>query len=219
MHYDILPKQQALLYPELAPTKDLGYVLYGGTAIALHLGNRRSVDFDFFSDRQFLPHEVLAERMPFLDNAAIMRIDKNTLSYQTEHGVRLSFFTEIGFGRIGGPAADDRNTLVLASPLDLLATKCKVILQRVEAKDYHDISALLTAGLTLRQGIEGAMALYGKSFSALEAIKSISWFEDGDLASVTKSERKHLESATSNLLKEIRMAPLQPLPVLSKTLS
>ena len=28
------------------------YVLYGGTAIALHLGNRQSVDFDFFSDTQ-----------------------------------------------------------------------------------------------------------------------------------------------------------------------
>ncbi|WP_373321508.1 nucleotidyl transferase AbiEii/AbiGii toxin family protein [Rivihabitans pingtungensis] len=35
----------------LAQASKLGFVLYGGTAIALRLGHRESVDFDFFSDR------------------------------------------------------------------------------------------------------------------------------------------------------------------------
>jgi hypothetical protein len=33
----------------LPPAQRLGFVLYGGTAIALRLGHRSSVDFDFFT--------------------------------------------------------------------------------------------------------------------------------------------------------------------------
>ena len=44
---DILPSAQRLVWPELRAAAALGFVLYGGTAIALRLGHRFSVDFDF----------------------------------------------------------------------------------------------------------------------------------------------------------------------------
>lgn len=44
---DILPPAQRSLWPHLAQVPG-HFVLYGGTAIALHLGHRQSVDFDFF---------------------------------------------------------------------------------------------------------------------------------------------------------------------------
>ena len=44
---DILPEPQRRLWDELA-TVPAEFVLYGGTAIALHLGHRQSEDFDFF---------------------------------------------------------------------------------------------------------------------------------------------------------------------------
>ncbi|VAW40374.1 hypothetical protein MNBD_DELTA03-369 [hydrothermal vent metagenome] len=47
-HFEILPPAQQQLWTELELTVDLGFVLYGGTAIALRLGHRTSVDFDFF---------------------------------------------------------------------------------------------------------------------------------------------------------------------------
>lgn len=50
-HLEILPEAQRRLWPELRPTLQLGLVLYGGTAIALRLGHRSSVDFDFFTDQ------------------------------------------------------------------------------------------------------------------------------------------------------------------------
>ena len=37
---DILPAEQRALWDELAPLRQLGFVLYGGTAIALRLGHR-----------------------------------------------------------------------------------------------------------------------------------------------------------------------------------
>ena len=44
----ILPEAQREIWPLLAPAPGLSFVLYGGTAVALHLGHRISVDFDFF---------------------------------------------------------------------------------------------------------------------------------------------------------------------------
>ena len=47
-HLEILPEVQRWIYPRLQNLKKLGFVLYGGTALALQLGHRQSVDFDFF---------------------------------------------------------------------------------------------------------------------------------------------------------------------------
>jgi hypothetical protein len=46
--FDILPTAQKQIWIDLAPAPQLNFVLYGGTAIALHLGHRESLDFDFF---------------------------------------------------------------------------------------------------------------------------------------------------------------------------
>ena len=48
---EVLPPAQQLLWPKLGKTAELGFTLYEGTAIALRLGHRASVDFDFFSDK------------------------------------------------------------------------------------------------------------------------------------------------------------------------
>jgi hypothetical protein len=45
---DILPPAQQEIWSQLAPAPKLSFVLYGETAVALHLGHRISIDFDFF---------------------------------------------------------------------------------------------------------------------------------------------------------------------------
>ena len=45
---DILPPAQKEIWSQLAPAPGLSFVLYGGTAVALQLGHRTSIDFDFF---------------------------------------------------------------------------------------------------------------------------------------------------------------------------
>ena len=47
-HIGILPSSQQEIWPELSPITQMGFVLYGGTAIALQLAHRFSIDFDFF---------------------------------------------------------------------------------------------------------------------------------------------------------------------------
>ena len=53
--YDILPKTQLAVLPELSPTRYAGFTLYGGTAIALQIGHRESIDFDSARASAVLP--------------------------------------------------------------------------------------------------------------------------------------------------------------------
>jgi hypothetical protein len=50
MHKEVLSKQQLELLP-LIKLFAKEYYLVGGTAIALHIGHRRSVDFDLFTNK------------------------------------------------------------------------------------------------------------------------------------------------------------------------
>jgi len=73
---DILPAAQRRLWPELSSTPD-HFILYGGTAIALRLGHRASVDFDFFTQKSFEPNSLVtlsdsADASSFCSRLALM---------------------------------------------------------------------------------------------------------------------------------------------------
>ena len=75
---DILPAAQREMWPQLAPAQGLGFVLYGGTAVALHLGHRTSIDFDFFKAEP-LDKNRIASAFQFMRNARTLQEDVNTL--------------------------------------------------------------------------------------------------------------------------------------------
>ncbi|MSP49216.1 MAG: hypothetical protein EXQ95_07800 [Alphaproteobacteria bacterium] len=203
---DILPESQRALWPRLRPATALGMVLYGGTAIALRLGHRQSLDFDFFTDR---PLDVAAiyAALPFLQKGIVVQQTSDTLTVliQVEHvgkragerPVKLSFLGGLGFGRIGLPEMTDDGVLQVASMDDLMATKLKVMLQRVEAKDYRDIAAMLEAGVRLDKGLAAARLFYGSQFQPSESLKAMTYFKGGDLDTLSDDERRRLIAAST----------------------
>lgn len=199
---DILPLAQQRLWPELRAAAPLGFALYGGTAIALRLGHRPSVDFDFFSENA-LDREAIRAAFPFMQRATVLQDQQNTLTVQVPDGnsentyVKVSFFGMIGFGRVGVPDITEDGVLHVASLDDLMATKVKVILQRAEAKDYRDIAAMVSAGVSLSKGLSAARELYGLNFQPSESLKAMVFFDDGDLATLTKAEKSCLVNAVS----------------------
>ena len=192
-HLEILPIEQKALLPQLNPLVSFGYVLYGGTAVALQLGHRASVDFDFFTERQ-LDIKSLYSTLPLLKFATVLQqqADGLTVLHENSNGlgaVKLSFFGGIDFGRVGEPQFTEGGVLLVASLEDLLATKLKVLLQRVEAKDYQDIAATLNAGMKLENGLAAARALFGKEFQPSESLKALTYFQGGDLSTLSVEER------------------------------
>ena len=105
--FGMLPPGQRSLWPKLKPASELGFVLYGGTAIALRLRHRESVDFDFFSSRPF-NHEAIFSAMPALSDAMVIQEEPATLTLSIDtadssrNSVKVSFFT-VGAGRVGTP--------------------------------------------------------------------------------------------------------------------
>ncbi len=79
---DILPRPQRTLWRELDATPD-HFTLYGGTALALRLGHRQSVDFAFFSHTPFDP-ATLAREIPYLAEAEQVQVVSHTLTCRVE---------------------------------------------------------------------------------------------------------------------------------------
>ncbi len=202
--WEVLPQAQREIWPFLAPTVQLGFVLYGGTAVALRLGHRSSLDFDFFTERPFDPDQ-LARELEFLRRSKVIQQRENTftvLAPEKAGEVKVSFFGDIRVGRIGTPELTQDGVVKVASLVDLLATKLKVILQRIEAKDYQDIAAILRSGELLEDGLAGAAAMYSPSFQASEAMKALTYFEGGDLANLSADDRESLVRAVMKARKK-----------------
>lgn len=197
---DILPAAQRHLWPALRGARELGFTLYGGTAIALRLGHRESVDFDFFSD-QALDRDALRAAFAFMQHATTLQDHGNTWVVLAPPGqaaqaqVKLSFFGTLTFGRVGEPEITDDGVLQVASLDDLMATKLKVILQRAEAKDYRDVAAMLCAGVSLSRGLASARLLFGPNFQPSESLKALVYFSDGDLQTLRADEKQTLVNA------------------------
>ena len=191
---DVLPDEQRALWPALARVPE-SFVLYGGTALALRLGHRTSVDFDFFSS-EALEFDALFT-IPFVRDAEVLQQEPATLTISTPRAdatapVKVSFFGELELGRVGHPQQTDDGVVWVASMLDLFATKLKVLLQRIAARDYEDIAALLRSGIPLEDGLGAAVALYGPRFPPMEAVKTLAWFEI--------DEARNVDTATRELL-------------------
>ncbi len=192
--FAILPVAQKTIWPALAPAARAGFVLYGGTALALRLGHRQSADFDFFNDAD-LDKDRLREKIPLLNSAQTIQDESDALSVLVpveDDTVKLSFFGGIGFGRVDEPGTTRDGVCEVASILDSFATKLKVLLQRIESKDYRDVIAILKSGVPLEQGLGAARALYGRAFQPSESLKALTYFEGGDLHVLSQEERAFL---------------------------
>lgn len=196
---DILPPAQLALWPELRAVPG-HFVLYGGTALALRLAHRQSVDFDFFSSEPFVPHELRAG-LPFLAGSEMLQAAPNTLTVRVVRlePVKLSFFGALPIGRVGTPERTDDGVLQIASLLDLAGTKAVAVQQRSEAKDYLDLHHLLLNGVSLSEALGAARALYGTDFQPMLTLKALAHFGDGDLSTLPAEIQSALRRAAGRV--------------------
>lgn len=174
----ILPPPQRMLWRELGATPET-FTLYGGTALALRLGHRTSIDFDFFSNTRFDPDD-LARTLPYLKGAERVQVAPNTLTCRVDRGgpVLVSFFGELGLGQAAARDTVQGMPLHVASLLDIAGTKMAVVQKRAEVKDYLDIDALLQHGVGLPIALAAGSVIYGRSFNPLITLKALSYFDD-----------------------------------------
>lgn len=153
-HEEILTAGQRKALRLLGPRSTAeGFYLAGGTAIALHLGHRRSVDFDWFlgarmADPLRLAGEIGAAGVPFVTS----QVGSGTL-YGTVHGVRVSFL-EFRYRMLDDILPWPGYGCRLAGLRDLACMKLSAIAQRGSRKDFVDLHALGHHGFRLRDMLE-----------------------------------------------------------------
>lgn len=199
LHLDILPKEQQVLWKELYQTPEY-FTLYGGTALALQIGHRISIDFDFFTNEKFNPQDIKNE-ISYLKDAQILQSDKNTLTclvYRDNKPIQVSFFGDLNLPKLKESIKIDG--VNIASCEDVLTTKLKTVIDRASYKDYVDIAIGLESGYSLSQLTKNTKQLYGKSFNNNLSLRALNYFDDieGIDDKTKKTIKKHLNNYERN---------------------
>jgi len=139
MHYEVLDEKRRELLPALGAFKEKFY-LAGGTALALQIGHRVSIDFDFFTERDFENEEVYERVRTLFGQVSRTQESLGTLAVVIPDDVRVSFM------RYRYPLLEpcvDTEHLRLASLSDIGCMKFGAIVSRAELKDYVDLFFIL----------------------------------------------------------------------------
>lgn len=198
LHLNVLSDAQRELWLKLKSISKMGFTLYGGTALALQLNHRQSLDFNFFSSSPLDSHQILVN-LPEPNTIEIERDEERTFQLRTRSGVHISFFGNLSIRRVGMPIISDDNHISVASLEDLMATKLKVLFNRVECKDYRDIAEMIRHGVSLSHGLSCAKAIYGNTFQPMMALKAMTYFEGGDLADLSEIDKETLLDAAKSI--------------------
>jgi nucleotidyltransferase AbiEii toxin of type IV toxin-antitoxin system len=179
LHGEVLTERQRKVLRLLGPKSVAdGFYLAGGTAIALHLGHRRSVDLDWFhSDRipdpLRLSQEIRESGIPFITG----QISAGTL-YGTVHGVRVSFL-EFRYRMLDSLLAWREFGCNLAGLRDLACMKLSAIAQRGSKKDFVDLFALGHNGFSLADMLEWYRAKFNVEDTG-HVLYALTYFDDAD---------------------------------------
>jgi len=160
MHFEILSTQQRELLPFIARFKRTFY-LVGGTAIALHIGHRRSIDFDLFTSKKLNKSRIRQKvfELPYSKRTLFDDIDQAHF-YINE--VKMTFFIY--------PYPVEHSEMVngiisMPSLLSLSAMKAFALGRRAKWKDYVDLYFVLKEYFSVKDISTEAEQIFGQLFS------------------------------------------------------
>ena len=175
MHKEILNENQLDLLPLLKSFKREFY-LVGGTAIALHIGHRASIDFDLFKQNHFVTSKVLAKIQTQKLNYKITRNVSEQLNLIISD-VKFTFF-EYPFAI--NPEVKFEDYIKMPTLLDLAAMKAYALGRRAKWKDYVDLYFIIKSYYAVNQIIKRSEEIFGELFSEKLFRAQLSFHKDID---------------------------------------
>jgi hypothetical protein len=175
MHSQIFNSNQVQILPLVKQFKREFY-LVGGTAIALHIGHRRSIDFDLFKHGPIKPKSIIQMISGFDSEYVITRRVTEQLNV-TINDVKFTFY-QFPFKINAFEKLED--ILRLPNLLDLAAMKAYAMGRRSKWKDYVDIYFIIKNHFSILQISERSTALFGQLFSEKLFRAQLSYFDDID---------------------------------------
>lgn len=138
MHAEALTKQAAVLFPRFAKFK--GFYLVGGTALALQIGHRLSVDFDLFSFDELPPNLLQRIKRVFPVSSIVVTYRAPEQLDILVNNIKTTFF-HYEYSVVDSFVM--HQDVCLASILEIAAMKAFAVGKRLAYKDYVDWYFLL----------------------------------------------------------------------------
>lgn len=175
MHKEILTEEQFKLLP-VVKLFSKKFCLVGGTAIALHLGHRESIDYDLFTFDEFANQKIRRRISRVAKINAIFRDETGQFTLMINN-VRFTFFQfpyKINFSESLG------DIIKLPDILTLAAMKAFALGRRAKWKDYVDLYFILKANHTISQITAKGVEIFGNEFNEKIFRTQLAYFADID---------------------------------------
>jgi hypothetical protein len=180
MFFNILDEPRQVLLKKL--TADLPVAdsyLAGGTALALMIGHRQSIDFDWFSPANFDP-AALARRLGNIGDVRIAETSSGTFHGWVD-GIQVTWL------RYPNPVLDSLVSIEnlpgfkMASMLDIAVMKWAAISDRGSRKDFIDLFAICKKGISMENLVPLISQKYpNANINYYHMIKSLVYFDDAE---------------------------------------
>lgn len=155
--------------------------LVGGTALALQLGHRISVDIDLFSETDFDTNEILSELRQDLELQVIMQKEKNSLIINSRKKNTNNEFVKVDFVKYAYPLLKElknEDGIRLLSIEDIIPMKLSAIANRGAKKDFFDIYELMKT-----YSLSDMLELFSRKYPDIahfHILKSLTYFDDAE---------------------------------------
>lgn len=175
IHWNILDKNRKSILPLLKNISEEGFYLAGGTGLALQMGHRDSIDFDFFKKDDFDTRKLIEKIASVFKShkLSITQQEKNTLSCVIDDTIQLSFFSYNY--KLIKPLVNTEY-FGIASVEDIACMKSSAITGRAVEKDYVDLYFILQ-----KTSLEDLIDLCAKKYKIIDdllILKSLTFFDD-----------------------------------------
>jgi hypothetical protein len=173
-HKEILKKKQTSLLPLI---KDFNkFYLVGGTAIALYIGHRESIDFDLFTFDK-LENSDIRNKIVKKYKIDKVVVDKNDEYTVFVDGVKITF---LHYPFKINPSYKFEDIIKIPDLLTLSAMKAYALGRRVKWKDYVDLYFVLKNHYSLNDIIKKGKSIFGTEFNEKLFRSQLVYFEDID---------------------------------------
>lgn len=175
IHQEILNNDQKKLLPLIKMFYN-NFYLVGGTAIALQLGHRRSIDFDLFSSQRIDQRKI--RNLVVKNN----RIHSTVIDDQDEYtiivdNVKLTF---LHYPFKIKPSGRFDSYVRLPDPATLAAMKAYALGRRAKWKDYVDLYWIMEKQAGILKIIKKAKVIFGAEFNEKNFREQLAYFKDID---------------------------------------
>ena len=173
MHKEILSKEQLELLP-LLEMANRSFGLVGGTAVALQIGHRQSIDFDLFSHKEF-KNKSLRQKVERLTKITQTIVNKTGEFTFMANNVKVTFYNftyKIEYKK------NLDKIIKMPDLLTLAAMKAFAIGQRAKWKDYVDLYFIMKDFHTCKEIAKKSEELFGAHFNGKLFRIQLSYLDD-----------------------------------------